>query len=355
MAGGVGSRFWPVSRNAVPKQFLNILGGGTSFLQDTFRRFSRIIPEENIIIVTSDRYEELVKQQLPQMPQENILLEPHRRNTAPCIAYATYKLLKKNKNATVVVAPSDHLISNEDQFLKIISSAMDFAAGNDVLFTIGVKPTHPETGYGYIQINNSEKQVINGCVAHGVKTFTEKPDADLAKVLVESGEFLWNSGIFVWNLNTIVKELERFLPEIANSFKDGLPFYYTDAEQGYIKGIYEACNGISIDYGVMEKTDKSWVFEASFGWSDMGTWSSLYMQGKKDEEGNFVKADDVMIDGTRSSMVMTTNKQKLVVVRGLENYMVIDTPDVLMVCPRDEVAFKNVITDLAVNELNKYQ
>jgi len=355
MAGGIGSRFWPVSRNAKPKQFLDILGTGSSFLQETFRRFQKIVPADNILIVTSEQYKDLVKEQLPMMKDENILLEPHRRNTAPCIAYATYKLYKKDSEAVVVVAPSDHLILNEELFLNTISNALDYAASHNELFTLGIKPTRPETGYGYIQTNSNERMEINGNVAYGVKTFTEKPNAELAKVLVESGEFLWNSGIFIWNLETIKGELEKYLPEIANSFKDGAEVYYTPAEEAFIKGVYEACNGISIDYGVMEKTDKSWVFEASFGWSDLGTWHSLYCQSEKDAQGNMVKASEVMMDGVRESIVVSQKQGKLVVIKGLDNYMVVDTDDVLMICPRDEVAFKNVITDLTVNEMNKYQ
>lgn len=355
MAGGIGSRFWPVSRNSRPKQFLDILGTGCSFLQETFRRFEKIIPTDNILIVTSEQYKELVKEQLPVMKDENILLEPHRRNTAPCIAYATYKLLKKNPKATVVVAPSDHLILNEELFLSTVSNALEYASTHDELFTLGIKPTRPETAYGYIQINNSERMEINGHVALGVKTFTEKPDAELAKVLVESGEFLWNSGIFVWNLKAISGELEKYLPEIANSFKDGLSVYYTEQEGNYIKGIYEACNGISIDYGVMEKTSKSWVFEASFGWSDLGTWHSLYCQSNKDENKNMVKAGDVMLDKVNDSLIVSENKNKLIVAKGLSNYMIVDTGDVLMICPRNDSDFKNIITDLAVHELNKYQ
>ncbi|MBR4883309.1 MAG: mannose-1-phosphate guanylyltransferase [Bacteroidales bacterium] len=355
MAGGIGSRFWPVSRNSRPKQFLDILGTGSSFLQETFRRFQKIIPTDNILIVTSEQYGTLVKEQLPMMKDENILLEPHRRNTAPCIAYATYKLMKKNPEANVVVAPSDHLILNEDLFLETIQSALEHASQNDELFTLGIKPTRPETGYGYIQINTAEKKCVNGHTAFGVKTFTEKPNAELAKVLVESGEFLWNSGIFVWNLKAISGELETYLPEIANSFKDGMPVYYTDAEQDYIKGIYEACNGISIDYGVMEKTSKSWVFEASFGWSDLGTWHSLYCHNGRDDKGNMVQSGAAMLDNVSESLILTENKEKLIVVKGLSNYMVVDTGDVLMICPRNEADFKNVITDLAVNELNRYQ
>ena len=355
MAGGIGSRFWPVSRNATPKQFLDILGTGRSFLQETCNRFEQIIPVENIIIVTSDRYRDLVKSQVPQIKDENILLEPHRRNTAPCIAYATYKLFKKNKNATIVVSPSDHLITNENLFLETIERAMNYASGHDVLFTLGIKPTRPETAYGYIQTNKAERVKIGDWEAYGVKTFTEKPDADLAKVFVDSGEFLWNSGIFIWNIKTIMNELETYLPEIANSFKDGIDLYYTDAESSYIKGIYEACNGISIDYGVMERTNKSLVMEATFGWSDMGTWHSLYAQSYKDDKDNVIKAEPAMIERTESSLILTTNKDKLMVIKGLDSYMVIDTPDVLLVCPKNETAFKDVITDLAVHEFNKYQ
>lgn len=355
MAGGVGSRFWPVSRNSLPKQFLDILGTGHSFLQDTFERFSKIVPSENIIVVTSERYESLVKEQLPAILDENILLEPFRRNTATCIAYATYKLSKKNPDATIVVTPSDHVILNETVFLDTIRGAMEYAKNHDNLFTLGIMPSRPETGYGYIQKNSSKCCQINGRPAYSVKTFTEKPDAELAKVFVESGEFLWNSGIFVWNLKTIMHELERFLPEIANSFKDGMSQYYTDNERSFINGIYEGCTGISIDYGVMEKTDKSWVFESSFGWSDIGTWHSLYSYADKDKDGNMVQAEEVMLENVKGSMVVSKKEGKLIVVSGLDNFMVVDTDDVLMICPRDEQAFKNVITDLMVNDKSDYQ
>lgn len=355
MAGGVGSRFWPVSRNAKPKQFLDFFGTGISFLQQTYNRFAKIVPPENILIVTSEQYDALVKEQLPQLPHENILLEPHRRNTAPCIAYATYKLQKKNPNATVVVAPSDHLIINEDVFLDTIAAALEYAHDNDDLFTLGIKPTRPETGYGYIQTNRAQEKQIGASRVFSVKTFTEKPDKELAKVFLASGEFLWNSGIFVWNVKAIAQELEKHLPDIANQFKDIIPYYYTEKEEEYIKGIYEGCNGISIDYGVMEKTSRSWVFETSFGWSDVGTWEALYHLGEKDEDNNLMSVGDSMIDRVEGSVIVSNEEDKLVVVKGLKDYMVINTDDVLLVCPRDEVEFKNVITDLTVNEFNKYQ
>jgi mannose-1-phosphate guanylyltransferase len=355
MAGGVGSRFWPVSRNSKPKQFLDFFGTGISFLQQTYNRFVKIIPPENIMIVTSGQYKELVEEQLPQMLPENILLEPHRRNTAPCIAYATYKLQKKNPKATVVVAPSDHLIINEDIFLDTISSALEYAQDHNDLFTLGIKPTRPETGYGYIQVNTEQTRQIGNSRVFNVKTFTEKPDAELAKVFVGSGEFLWNSGIFVWNVQAIAQELEKYLPDIANQFKDIIPYYYTPQEEEYIKGIYESCNGISIDYGVMEKTSRSWVFETSFGWSDVGTWEALYHLGQKDDNENLLSVGDSMIDKVEGSIIVSNEDDKLVVVKGLKDFMVINTDDVLLVCPRDAVRFKNVITDLTVNEFDKYQ
>ena len=355
MAGGIGSRFWPMSTVDCPKQFIDVLGCGKSLLQLTADRFSGICPVENIWVLTSEKYAPLLKEQLPMIPDENILKEPCRRNTAPCIAYATYKLQKKNPKATVVVAPSDHLIINEDIFLDTISSALEYAQDHNDLFTLGIKPTRPETGYGYIQVNTEQTRQIGNSRVFNVKTFTEKPDAELAKVFVGSGEFLWNSGIFVWNVQAIMQELETYLPDIANQFKDIIPYYYTPQEEEYIKGIYESCNGISIDYGVMEKTSRSWVFETSFGWSDVGTWEALYHLGQKDDNENLLSVGDSMIDKVEGSIIVSNEDDKLVVVKGLKDFMVINTDDVLLVCPRDAVRFKNVITDLTVNEFDKYQ
>lgn len=354
MAGGVGSRFWPVSRVSMPKQFLDILGVGRSFLQQTFDRFIKIIPPENIIIVTSEIYRDMVKAQLPDVLDENILLEPFRRNTAPCIAYATYKLIEKNPKANIVVAPSDHYIQNEDIFLNVISAALEYSSKNNELLTLGIKPTRPETAYGYIQSNINIHKNIEGHSAYAVKTFTEKPNADLAKIFVDSGEFYWNSGLFIWNIETIKNELETWLPDVAIPFSKGRGLYYTDQEQDFIKGVYETITGVSIDYGVMEKTDKAWVFQASFGWSDLGTWESLFIYSQKDESNNLLQSDDVMIDKVSNSIIMTTNKGKLLAIKGLDNYMVVDTEDVLMICPKDEVRFKNLLTDLTVRDKNKF-
>ena len=354
MAGGVGSRFWPVSRNAMPKQFLDILGTGRSFLQMTFDRFTKIIPNNNIFVVTSALYSDMVKQQLPELPVENIMNEPFRRNTAPCITYATFKIKMKNPDATIVVTPSDHFISNETLFLETMKCALDYASVHDQLFTLGVDPSRPETGYGYIQCNMKESCTVDGNIAYKVKTFTEKPNEELAKVFVESGEFLWNSGIFVWNVKTIDKGLAQGLPEVYNLFRDSAKDFWTDREEVAVNHIYGECPSISIDYGLMEKTKDAWVFQASFGWSDLGTWGSLYLHAPKDSKENLIKCKERMIDSTKGSIVFSTEKDKLVVVKGLEDYLVVNTDDVLMICPRADAKFKEVIADLAVNDKSKF-
>ncbi len=354
MAGGIGSRFWPVSRNDMPKQFLDILGVGRSFIQQTYDRFVQVIDPDNILVVTSHIYKDLVKEHLPQIPDDNILLEPYRRNTAPCIAYAASKIYHKNKDATMVIAPSDHFITNEPLFLETIVSALDYASANDDLLTLGIEPTRPESAYGYIQKEMKEFKNINGHVAYKVKTFTEKPNIELAKVLVDSGEFLWNSGIFIWNAKSIKREMELCLPEVANLFSMGDKYYYTDKEQAYIDTIYNECPSISIDYGVMERTSKAQVFKASFGWSDLGTWESLYMHAQKDEHGNYIKCDELMMDKINNSIIVNTESEKLLAIKGLDDFMIVNTPDVLMICPRDPVRFKNMMTDLTVYDKTKY-
>jgi len=355
MAGGIGSRFWPVSRNAKPKQFLDILGMGKSFLQQTFDRFSRIIPTENILVVTSRQYKDLVMSQIPDILPEHVLLEPYRRNTAPCIAYATYKLMQRNPKATVVVAPSDHLIINEDIFLTTIKKGLNYAERHNILMTLGVKPTRPETAYGYIQVNMNVPVDMDGNLAYGVKTFTEKPNIDLAKVFVDSGEFLWNAGIFIWNLSTIKSELEKLQPGIAGLFSEGEHLYYTDKEDDFINQVYEECTSISVDYGIMEKTDKAIIYPVSFGWSDLGTWDSLYAQVDKDENKNHIQTTESMLANVSNSIVVSEEKDKLIVINGLNNYMVINTDDVLLICPREESIFKNILTDMPLKDFNDYQ
>jgi len=354
MAGGVGSRFWPVSRNNRPKQFLDILGLGKTFLQLTFERFSKIIPKENILIVTSENYKDLVMEQLPEILPEHVLLEPFRRNTAPCIAYATYKLLKKIPDASVVVAPSDHMISNEELFLNTIKNALNYSETHDDLMTLGIQPTRPETAYGYIQLSKADPVDVDGNVAYKIKTFTEKPDQQLAKVFMESGEFLWNSGIFVWNLNAIRKEMETLQPEISGLFKGIVDDYYTENENTSIRGVYQECVNISIDYAVMEKTSMAVVYPAAFGWSDLGTWDSLYSYAEKDGNNNYVASKGETVLDVKDSIVISDDK-RLIIVKGLDNYMVVSTKDALMICPRDGHSFKAVLTDLTTNDLIKYQ
>ena len=355
MAGGVGSRFWPLSRNEMPKQFLDILGVGRTFIQQTFDRFASFIPVENILVVTFVQYKDLVAEQLPQMLEKNILLEPFRRNTAPCIAYASYWIKEKNPNATMVVAPSDHFISNEILFVDTIKRGMDIATAQDRLFTIGVPPTRPETAYGYIQVSVAEAKSEDGISVMPVKTFTEKPNKEMAEVLVNSGEFLWNSGVFIWNVKTIISQMEQWLPEVSTLFEKGAGLYCTSKEKEFITAVYQDSISISVDYGVMEKTSIASVIQAPFGWSDLGTWHSLYLHYDKDENNNLIMCDELMMDKVKDSIVITTNKGKLMAVKGLDNFMVVDTKDVLMICPKDEVRFKNLITDLSVYEKTKFQ
>jgi mannose-1-phosphate guanylyltransferase len=332
MAGGIGSRFWPLSRNAKPKQFLDILGVGRTFIQQTFDRLTKIIPPENIVVVTSCSYKDLVMEQLPLVPEDNILLEPLRRNTAPCIAYATHKLLAKMSDATVVVAPSDHLILNEPEFIRVIKQAMREAESGKNLVTIGIKPSRPETGYGYIQVSESAETAKSKALCR-VKTFTEKPTIEMAKLFVDSGEFFWNSGIFIWTLQTIRTALKTHLPEISKLFEAGSDAYYTAGEEQLILNTYNECKAVSIDYGVMEKAENVYVICADFGWSDLGTWTSLYLQLEKDSDDNVLQSGNVVLDNVKNCLVHTP-AEKLVVLQELDSYLVVDTNDVLMVCKR---------------------
>ena len=350
MAGGIGSRFWPMSRQARPKQFIDILGIGRTFLQMTFDRYAQIVPPENILVVTAKRYYSLVREQLPTIPEENILLEPYKRNTAPCVAYATYKLYRKNPDAAVIVAPADHLIIGEERFRDTMRTALSVAEKSDRLYTIGIEPTRPETNYGYIQINKPVCKKAGNHVSYQVKTFTEKPNADLAKVFLETGEFFWNSGMFIWSLKAIKAEMERCLPEVTTLFQGGEAYYGTEGEAGFIQRVYEDCPAISIDYGVMEKTQKAWVFLSDFGWSDLGTWESVYERAPKDAGGNVIGNGVQMVDDVTGSMVLSSNPEKLVVARGFENLMVVDMEDVLLVCRRDDRTVKDIVTDLTVKD-----
>jgi len=352
MAGGIGSRFWPLSRTSRPKQFIDILGTGQTLLQQTFSRMCRICPAENILIVTSQIYKNLVLEQLPGISEEQVLLEPMRRNTAPCISFANYIIKRKNPNAQIVVAPSDHLILNEDKFVETINGALDFTAKNESLLTLGIKPNRPETGYGYIQVGPSvSKQLSN---FKKVKTFTEKPNYDLAKVFVESGEFFWNSGIFVWSLKSIQSAFEKNLPEVDTLFKDASNHFGTKTENKAIEGAYSECRNISIDYGVMEKADNVFVICSEFGWSDLGTWSSLYSHSKKDKKENTINGKNVMLYDSKRTLVNVPDN-KLVILQGLEDCIVVESDDILLICKmKDEQEIKKFVSDVLIEKGEKF-
>jgi mannose-1-phosphate guanylyltransferase len=285
----------------------------------------------------------LVNEQLPGLDPSQIVSEPSRCNTAPCIAYATYKILDKNPEATIVVAPSDHLIINEAEFLRIIYKALEFATANDSLVTLGIKPTRPETGYGYIQLNLTGKEVLMG-EAYKVKTFTEKPSLELAKVFIDSGEFFWNSGLFAWKATTIQTALKNLLPEVNSLFEQGIGKYNGPEENDFIKKVYNECLSVSIDYGIMEKAENVFAFPGDFGWSDLGTWESLYLQWDKDDQSNMVDAQRAILDKVTNSSITVSKKEKLVVIEGLDNYLIADTDDVLLICPRNnEERIKQII------------
>ncbi len=312
MAGGVGSRFWPLSRSKKPKQFIDVLGTGKTLIQETFNRFKGICPNENFLVVTNAEYIDEVHKQLPDIPLENILGEPARRNTAPCIAYAAHKIKHKNPMANMVVTPADHLVIYVDEFQKVVNNAFEYAENHNSLLTIGLKPTRPETGYGYIQTCSDCKE--NTPVISKVKTFTEKPDLEMAKVFLESGEFLWNSGIFIWTVKSILEAMQNFLPEVNILFDNN--FYYTEKEKDEIAEIYRKIKTISIDYGIMEKAKNVFVLPADFGWSDLGTWSSLYDYSEKIDNNNVVMGNNVLLYNTENSII-NVPAEKLVVVHGL--------------------------------------
>ena len=331
MAGGIGSRFWPKSRITYPKQFIDILGVGKSLIQMTYDRFLKVCPKENIFIVTNEKYEAIVREQLPDLADNQILKEPLRRNTAPCIAYAAEKIFAIDPAANMVVAPSDHLILDEDKFSDIIKQSLKYSKKDSSLITLGIVASRPDTGYGYIQYNDG----IESDGFYKVKTFTEKPTPEIAQSFLDSGDFLWNSGIFVWGVGSILKAFQEHLPEVYDIFQEGVGLYNTDKEQAFVNKAYTHCTNISIDYGVMEKADNVYVIPAEFGWSDLGTWESLYHQYEKDDLGNATSGTNVMIHDATNCMVMAPDN-KLVVLQGIDNYCVIDTQDVLMICQRDK-------------------
>ncbi len=353
MAGGVGSRFWPMSRLAKPKQFIDILGTGETLIQQTFDRFSKICPKENIYIVTNEIYRDLVNEQIPGLERDQVICEPSRRNTAPCILYANYKILARNPNATIVVAPSDHIVLKEQEFVRVINLTLEASKTTDALFTLGIIPSRPETGYGYIQFDESETHSISSEISK-VRTFTEKPNFEMAKQLVDSGEFLWNSGIFIWKLSAIMNEFEKNLSSMNQLFQEGIGKYNTPLEEEAIKNIYQQCKSISIDYGIMEKAENVYVFSADIGWSDLGTWGSLYDIRSKDKDGNSVVGRNVMMYGSKNCIV-NMPKEKLVVIEGLEDFIVVENDNCLLICKKqDEQEIRQFVTDVEAEKGDRY-
>jgi mannose-1-phosphate guanylyltransferase len=353
MAGGVGARFWPMSRTAHPKQFIDILGTGTTLIQQTYQRFMGICSPENVFVVTHELYKEQILQQLPDLSEDQVLLEPGRRNTAPCIAYAAYKILKKNPDANLVVAPSDHLILKEDIFRDKIRMALKAANENDWLITLGIKPSRPDTGYGYIQFNR-ESGDPRYAGLHKVKTFTEKPSHELAVTFIESREFLWNSGIFIWSLKSILKAFHGYLPEIDDLFKKGKEKYYTEQEAKFIRDTYTVCKSISIDYGIMEKAGNVYVIESDFGWSDLGTWGSLHDIHSKDKNKNAISGKNVLTYDSQNCIIHMPS-DKLVVLQGLDDYIVVEDDNILLVCrKKDEQQIRQIVSDVKMQKGEKY-
>jgi len=338
MAGGVGVRFWPHSRNARPKQFLDILGTGKTLIRSTFERFIPVCPVENILVVTSQEYESLTSAELPELQPHQILTEPMRKNTAPCIAYAAWKIRSINPDAVMVVSPSDHLILNEKEFQETILKAVE-KAGQDKLVTLGIKPTRPETGYGYIQYLESKATLKK------VKTFTEKPELSIAKKFVESGDFVWNSGIFIWGIQAICRALETYTPDIAESVSELAVHFGKPSESGALMNAYAQCKSISIDFGVMEKADNVYVMLASFAWSDLGSWGSLHENSSRDSNNNHIEGPAMTYD-TRNSFIKGPDG-KLMVIQGLNGYLVGWFEDVLIICEKDrEELFRRYVSDL---------
>jgi len=353
MAGGVGSRFWPLSRMARPKQFIDILGTGETLIQQTFNRFKDICPKENIYIVTNEKYRDIVNEQIPGLNADQVICEPARRNTAPCIAYANYKIHAKNPNANVVVAPSDHIVLKEEEFKKVIRLTLEASKETEALFTLGIEPNRPETGYGYIQFDENKSHSVDPKL-HKVKTFTEKPNLEMAKQLVESGEFLWNSGIFIWKLSTIMREFEKSLPEMDLLFKEGIGKYNTPEEFDFINNIYQQCKSISIDFGVMEKAENVYVFSTDIGWSDLGTWGSLYDIRQKDTNGNSVVGRNVMLYNSKNC-VINMPKDKLVVIEGLEDFIIVENDNCLLICKKqDEQEIRQFVTDVQAEKGDRF-
>ena len=348
MAGGTGSQFWPLSRENRPKQFIDMGHTGLSCLRSTYDRFTRIVPGENILVVTLDRFRGQVQALIPELPEDNLLLEPYARNTAPCLAFAMYTLLRRNPDAVMAATPSDLLIDDEELFAATVRNALDYAAAHPVLMTLGIAPTGPDTHFGYIQVQGGKSAATSGKPLK-VKTFTEKPDRALAEVFCRSGEFFWNSGIFVWRADTLRTEMERHLPEITRLFEGWENALGSSAERLFIEQAYTDSPNVSVDIGVMEKTDIAWLYPATFGWTDISSWDMLWRENRdKDADGNVFLTDRHFAENTSGSLVVSGDRGRLIALKGLKDYLVVDTPDALLICPRDDKSFRELITGLGM-------
>ena len=344
MAGGIGSRFWPVSTAEFPKQFHDMLGAGQTLIQKTFSRLSKIVPPENILVLTNEKYNDIVLEQLPKIKPEQVLLEPAMRNTAPCILYASLKIKKQNPNAVMVVAPSDHWIENETEFANDLQQCFDFCSSRDALMTLGIKPTFANTGFGYIEFDKTESANVKKVIQ-----FREKPDYDTAKKFIDSGNFLWNGGIFIWSVNEIERAFETFQPAIHNLFRKGWEFYNTAEEKTFIAEHYALAENISIDYAVMEKAKNVYVLPANFDWNDLGTWGSLHEKLNKDDYNNAVVNATVILENA-SNNIIRTEGTKLIIIDGLNDYIIVDKDDVLLIYPKSkEQEIKGIVAQIARN------
>jgi mannose-1-phosphate guanylyltransferase len=341
MAGGVGSRFWPVSTTEFPKQFHDMLGAGETLIQKTFSRLSKLIPVENILILTNERYNSIVLEQLPMVKQEQVLLEPAMRNTAPCILYAALKIQKQNPDAVMVVAPSDHWIEDEKAFSDDLEQCFGFCSKDNALMTLGIQPTFPNTGFGYIEFDKTDSNPIKK-----VSQFREKPDYETAKSFLQSGNFLWNGGIFIWSVASIIEAFEKFQPQMSTLFLKGWESYNTPFEQEFINSNYALAENVSIDYAVMESAKNVYVLPATFDWNDLGTWGSLHEKLDKDENNNAVVNANVLLNNANNNIISTA-KDKLVIIDGLEDFIIVDKDNVLLIYPKSkEQEIKGIVSQL---------
>ena len=347
MAGGIGSRFWPMSKVTFPKQFLDILGTGETLIQQTFNRLQRVCPKENILIVTNKNYKDLCLEQLPNVIESNILCEPAMRNTAPCVAYAAFKIQSMNENANIIIAASDHIILKEDEFVRVASDCLEVVAKNDILLTLGITASRPDTGYWYIQFTT--EKLDNHQRIRKVKTFTEKPNQELALNFLDSGDFLWNSGMFVWSAKSITLAFRKQLRDMYDVFEQGKQFYNTSKETEFIDRIFPGCKNISIDYGIMEKSENVYVYPTDLGWSDLGTWGSLYAHLDLDENRNAVQGNKVMLYDSTDNIIKVPN-DKVVVMQAMNGYIVVENEGTLLICKKEnEQQIKQFVADLKIN------